>query len=387
MVRALERTAADAFVDVADRLGPGVPPLPERLHAFRSLGGNCEFGFVQRYCGAEPSGLLRFSYTPVDDLIHALDTDFAEFGTPGDLSAEPIDGTYYYCRSRRYNIRSNTSQRIDAIAPETLLEREYGRIAHLKQRMLAELASGSKILVRKVGQGETVADLDRLARAIRRHGPSTLLRVTEDGPDWHRRPVQRLSDRVLEGGVRRFAPKENAWDLDLEPWLALCDRAYAAWSGISESALDAGPFAQALPLPADRRRHRGRHRATKLSTFATPLDPTAFDPDQIYAFSAWVWIPEDFSGTRIFAIAGRDRLGYGDADIDRRACWQRIWVSGRVQREQANPTLGLGMVGTWRDRFWSCGAQMHTGPVPRPAEPPLVGIEPSLFGRLIARRG
>ncbi|MBE7247769.1 MAG: hypothetical protein INR63_22720, partial [Actinomycetospora chiangmaiensis] len=43
--------------------------LAERLHAFRSLGDNCEFGFVQRYGGVEPSGLLRFSYTPMEDLI------------------------------------------------------------------------------------------------------------------------------------------------------------------------------------------------------------------------------------------------------------------------------------------------------------------------------
>ena len=39
--------------------------LARRLHAFRSLGDNCEFGFVQRYGGVEPSGLLRFSYTPL----------------------------------------------------------------------------------------------------------------------------------------------------------------------------------------------------------------------------------------------------------------------------------------------------------------------------------
>ncbi len=348
--------------------------LAMRLHAFRRLGGNCEFGFVQRYGGAEPSGLLRFSYTPIDDLIHALSTDFAAYGAPGDLRVEPTEGHTYYCRSSRYNIWSNTAQAVGSIDPVILLRREYGRVAHLKRKMLAELARGSKILVRKVGQGETEADFERLAGAIRRHGPSILLRVTASGAGWRPEPVRWTGDGLLAGSVRRFAPTEQAWDLDLEPWLRLCDSAYAARYGLSEALLSLGPFADAIALPGRRRRHRGRTRDHGFSAFARPLDPDAFDPEKIYAFSAWVQIPEDFSGSRVFAIAGRERLGAGDADLTIRGRWQRVWAASRIRPARERLRVGLGLIGSRRDRFWSCGWTLHEGPVPRPADPPPVAV-------------
>ena len=51
---------------------------------FESLGENCEFGLVQRRCGIEPLGLLRFSSTPLPPLLHALRERFAGMGAAGD---------------------------------------------------------------------------------------------------------------------------------------------------------------------------------------------------------------------------------------------------------------------------------------------------------------
>ncbi|MDP4023929.1 hypothetical protein Q8W71_14960 [Methylobacterium sp. NEAU 140] len=346
------------------------PGLGERLHAFRSLGGNCEFGFVQRYGGVEPSGLLRFSYTPIDDLIHALDTDFAAFGAAGDLRVEETESGAYYCRSRRYNIWSNTAQMAGSIDPAALLEREYGRVAHLKRRMLEELAGGTKILVRKAGQGETEADFARLADAVARHGASTLLRVEAAGSGWRPEPVRRLGERLLAGRVRRFAPTETAWDIDLEPWLALCDSAYAARHGIPDGVLDAGPFTPALALRGGLRRHRGRHPEPRYGAYTRTVDPSRFDPDAVYAFSAWVWIPAEANPARIAAVMGWGQLGWRDADLGLRERWQRVWAAGRIRRGAERVAIGLAMVGGRADRFWSWGAELHAGPVPRPAAPP-----------------
>jgi hypothetical protein len=380
-------------------MGAPVPDLVRRLHAFRSLGGNCEFGFVQRGGGAEPSGLLRFSYTPIDDLIHALDTDFAAFGAPGDLLIEATETRAYYCRSRSCNIWSNTAHAVGDIAPEALLEREYGRVAHLKRRILAELAEGSKILVRKASQGETEADFERLARAIRRHGPSILLRVTEAGAAWSDSAVRRVADRLLDGSVRRFAPTERAWDVDLEPWLRLCDQAYGAVHGLPVTAFDPGPAGDPVDLPSGLRRHRGRDRAGGLTDFFRWIDPAALDPDTIYTFSAWVWIPEASGAERIFAVVGgQEYLGGRDADLTVRGRWQRVWTAGRIRGTEPAP-VGLGMAGSRRDRFWSRGARLHADAVPRRARPPAgagpavwrpstVGqlLLPSLLGRLAQPR-
>ncbi|WP_457107338.1 hypothetical protein [Methylobacterium sp. P5_C11] len=353
--------------------------LAERLHAFRSLGDNCEFGFVQRYGGVEPSGLLRFSYTPMEDLIRGLRCGFSDFGVPGDLRLSVSAGGTYYCHSCAYNIWANTGHPAGSIAPELLLEREYGRLAHLKGKLLDDLADGSKILVRKVGRDEAEADFARLAEAVWAHGPSTLLRVTEAGPDWRPEPARRVADRLIAGRVRRFAPVEQAWEVDLEPWMHLVDGAYALVRGAAPSRLDATAFPQALALPGRLRRHVGRHREEALSAYTRAVDPAGFRSEAVHVFSSWVWIPEDFSGTRVFAAAGYARLGWRDADLSQRGCWQRVWAAGRLRPEATREPVGLGMIGTNRDAFWSAGARFAEGPIPGDEPAPALRMPPARF--------
>lgn len=358
--------------------------LSERLHGFRSLGGNCEFGFVQRYGGVEPSGLLRFAYTPMEDLIRGLRCGFADFGAPGDLRIAISDGGTYYCHSVAYNIWSNTGHPAGSIDPDVLVEREYGRLAHLKRKMLDELADGSKILVRKVDRDAPDSDFERLAEAVWAHGPSTLLRVVEAGPDrvgsdWRPEPARRVADRVIAGQVRRFAPTAQAWEIDLEPWLHLIDSAYALEHGAPPTTFEAGAFGAALTLPGGLRRHAGRHAATALSAYTRAVEPSGLGTDRAYVFSTWVWIPEAFAGERVFAVAGHGRLGWRDADLSRRDCWQRVWAGGRMRPGVAREPVGLGMIGTRRDRFWSFGARFHEGPIPEAAAAPTFRMPPPRF--------
>lgn len=345
--------------------GDPTPSLSDRLDAFRSLGGNCEFGFVQRYAEVEPSGLLRFSYTPISDLIHALDTDFSEYGAPGDLRIETTESNYYYCASRRYNIWSNTAQAAGSIDIEELLSRQYARIAHLKHRMLVDLAAGTRILVRKTGQGETDADFARLATALARHGPSALLRVEEAGPDWRPKPVRQIADRIFTGHVRRFAPQETAWNVDLEPWIRLCDTAYATIFNVPETNFYPDPHADAMLFPERLRQHRGQAQNTALTSFARSVAAEAFDPNRSYVFSSWVWIPATSAPERILAVLGHDRLRSEDADLKVRDRWQRVWAAGRFRHGAGPAAVGLGMIGSKRDRFWASRPRLYQGSVPR----------------------
>ncbi|GJD43377.1 hypothetical protein AFCDBAGC_1229 [Methylobacterium cerastii] len=347
-----------------------VPGLATRMAAFRSLGGNCEFGFVQRYCGAEPSGLLRFSYTPLDDLIDALETRFERYGAPSDLVLAPTETGVYYCRSRTYNIWSNTQRTVAGTDHDALLEREYGRVAHLKARMLADLATGEKILVRKADAGQTDADFQRLAEAVWRHGPSTLLRVREAAPGSATEPLRRTGDLVLEGSVRRFAPGEQAWDVELESWVALCDAAYAARAGVAPAALAAAPSADAMRLPRRTTLHAAHNQRPGFSAYTKLLDTTRFDPATPYVFSAWIRIPADASPERIFAALGRERLGWCDADLGIRDRWQRIWAAGRVGDGTDRPCVGLGLIGDAGDRFESRDWHLREGAVPDWSAPP-----------------
>lgn len=364
--------------------------LAEQLHGFRSLGDNCEFGFVQRYGGVEPSGLLRFAYTPMEDLIRGLRCGFADLGAPGDLHLSVSQGGAYYCHSRAYNIWANTGQAPGSAEPEALLAREYGRLAHLKRKMLDELAEGATILVRKVSDDEPEADFARLAEAVWAHGPSTLLKVTQAGPDWRPEPVRRIGERLIAGRVRRFAPTEQAWEVDLEPWMHLVDGAWALVRGRDPTDLGAGAFPEAMPLPGGLRRHAGRRPEAGFNGFTRMVDPSAFDPNGIYVFSSWVWIPADFGGERVLAAAGYARLAGRDADLARRECWQPVWASGRLTHAEREP-VGLAMIGSDRDAFWSAGGRFVQGPIPEQGAEPHLPPPPKpytggdLWARLRAR--
>ena len=63
------------------------PELEPLMRQVESLGINCELGLVQRHCLAEPLGLFRFAYTPLEGLVAALHQDFAGIGDPGELRA------------------------------------------------------------------------------------------------------------------------------------------------------------------------------------------------------------------------------------------------------------------------------------------------------------
>ena len=59
------------------------------LMNFENLGDNCEFGFVQRFHGCEPLGLLRFSAMPYYLLLPALENRFDGVGDPENTVLEP----------------------------------------------------------------------------------------------------------------------------------------------------------------------------------------------------------------------------------------------------------------------------------------------------------
>lgn len=376
----------DAGPQTATGTGQAAASLARRLHGFRSLGDNCEFGFVQRYGGVEPSGLLRFAYTPMEDLIRGLRCGFADLGAPGDLHLSISTGGAYYCHSRAYNIWANTGKTVETLEPAGLLEREYGRLAHLKRKMLDELAEGSNILVRKAGADEPEANFTRLCEAVWAHGPSTLLRVTEAGPGWRPEPARRVGERLIEGRVRRFAPTAQAWEVDLEPWMHLIDGTWALVRGEAPTDLAAGAFPEAMAVPRGLHRHAGRRREAGFNGFTRMVDPATFDRDAIHTFSSWVWIPKRFGGERVLAAAGYARLSGCDADLTRRDCWQPVWASGRLTHAAREP-VGLAMLGSEQDVFWSAGGRFSVGPIPGQGPAPRLPDPPAPYtGRDILAR-
>ncbi|HWB52372.1 MAG TPA: hypothetical protein VG651_24930 [Stellaceae bacterium] len=201
-------------------------PLDRLMMRFESLGENCEFGLVQRRCGAEPLGLLRFASAPLDRLLPALEHRFDGLGEPGQVDVRASDNqSEYLVVDRRFGFLYHPWVLVGEAAPEQVRQREAMRLPFLRRKLLEDLEEGRKLLVYHAMQAARPQDPERLFLAIRGYGPGTLLWVElADGA--HRAgTVETVRPGLLKGFVDRFAPGENAHDLSLDCWIEICRNA------------------------------------------------------------------------------------------------------------------------------------------------------------------
>lgn len=220
--------ATDASVGAND-----VPPEAHGSYAplltrFESLGENCEFGLVQRRCGIEPLGLLRFSSTPLAPLLRALRERFAGMGTAETIAVEvAASGREYMVFDRRFGFRYHAWVKLGEMEPAAIQAREARRLPFLIRKLIEDLTEGEKIFVFHGMEPLAEAQVRELSAAIRAYGPGTLLWVELADATHPPGSVVQIGPGLLKGHMDRFAPGENAHDLSLDCWLTLCGNAEA----------------------------------------------------------------------------------------------------------------------------------------------------------------
>jgi hypothetical protein len=212
----------------AGRMAARDLPDDELMMQFESLGENCEFGLAQRRCGAEPLGLLRFASTPLPNLLSGLAHGFAGMGDADQIEVEPSpDGKEYLVIDRRFGFLYHPWVLVHESEPESVLKREMMRLPFLRRKMLEDLREGRKIFVYHGMKSLREAEIVQLFRALRIHGPSTLLWVELAEKGHPAGSVEVLKPGLLKGYINRFAPGENAHDFSLSCWLDICRNAHA----------------------------------------------------------------------------------------------------------------------------------------------------------------
>lgn len=202
-------------------------PLHELLLKFESLGQNCEFGLVQRQCQSEPLGLLRFSSTPLPQLLDALDARFEGMGLPDTISvALSSNGREYMVKDSRFGFIYHAWVNAGEMAPEDIVKRESRRVPFLVRKLLEDLEAGEKLFVFKGMGAMPEEEVFPLATAIRRYGPNTLLFVTLSDAEHKGGTVEARAPGFIVGYVDRFAPGDNAHDLLLGQWVKVCREAW-----------------------------------------------------------------------------------------------------------------------------------------------------------------
>jgi len=295
-------------------------PAAQFMLRFESLGDNCEFGLVQRRCGAEPLGLLRFSNLELRQLLRGLDSGFDGLGEIANMEfwLQPGGRPEYVVRDRSYALVFHTFIHEGEANEAELLAQQSTRLKFLRRKFLDDLTNGEKIFVIKRNRTLEDTEILPLLAALRHYSPaSQLLYVVPATPERLPGTVELLAPGLLRGYIDRFAPSDSVPDLSLEPWLAICVNA----SRLLGRDPQARPAQNAQP-PAPRRDMgdpgMAVRRAGALRAVFAPRRPRAIVPDHtaLYDFAARHIGPDraiDFlefgvaSGHSIRAIADRFR--------------------------------------------------------------------------------
>jgi hypothetical protein len=205
----------------------------ELMMNFESVGDNCEFGFVQRFHGAEPLGLLRFSAMPYDLLMSALENRFDGVGDPENtiLEVEELHQEFMIS-DKRYNMAAHTFTYVSTIDQQKFFQQQCRRLTYLRRKLITDLENCEKILVFRSLESLSDQQIQALFRRINTYGPNTLLcvRPPTDAAQEDAR-VEQLDDRLWVGTIK-IIPSAfmNMDNIAQTSWLEACRQVYASWS-------------------------------------------------------------------------------------------------------------------------------------------------------------
>jgi hypothetical protein len=201
-------------------------PLRQLALELESLGANCEPGFFQRRCGAEPLSLLRFSGIVLYELVASIDCGFAGLGD--EASIDPIvdetDLSDWIIYERRHLIRYHTWVRVSDASAEAMKRREVKRLPFLQRKLLEDLGDGTKTFVYQQDRAISDAELLPLFLAVRRWGRGALLCIAPAEEDHPAGLVREICPGLMRGYFSRFSNSQTG--LSMPDWLAVCA---AAW--------------------------------------------------------------------------------------------------------------------------------------------------------------
>jgi hypothetical protein len=192
---------------------------------FESLGDTCEFGMVQRRCGADPINLLRWASTPPDKLVLALNNNLSGVGDP-EHTEILADGGEYVTRDTRYYMFSHTFTPVTSQPLAQFTQQHLKRMQYLRRKLLEDLAEGEKIFVYKCQEGLSETEARAIFRAIRSYGAQAGLLCVTLGDARH--PIGRVRE-IDSGLMMGYIDRFSTVDINVQAWVGLCRTAAALW--------------------------------------------------------------------------------------------------------------------------------------------------------------
>jgi hypothetical protein len=208
-------------------------PCADLATKFESFGNDCEFGHVQRKCGAEP----RFSNPAHDVILRAVSLGYADVGTACDVELDrQVPRREWIVVDRPNRLREHTFIYEGDQEASVVRAKQLARVAFLRRNAIENLLNAAHIYVIKAGQGHLTQEITaNIAAALRVPGPNMLLWV-EPGDDVGR--IDDLGNGLLRGTIDRLTVEPNAGSFSFAGWLAVL---VGAWNYALKWAEDTEP--------------------------------------------------------------------------------------------------------------------------------------------------
>ena len=220
--------------EVFRRCGLSVHDL---MYEFESLGWNCEFGILQRRCGAEPLSLLRFMGISLPSLLEALAQDFAGIDDPAHTRLDVVgDGQEFILHNDVYDLSGHTWRSQILEDHDKVLRDVLRNMRFYTRKFREDLEGGSRLFVFQRQLQMLPAHAVPLLTALRRHGDCALLIICED-TGLPSGTVEQLGPHLFRASIGALAPSADVAQSDLPAWLSICTNAWCLW----KDRLDACP--------------------------------------------------------------------------------------------------------------------------------------------------
>jgi hypothetical protein len=229
LARSLQNLAIPS--PAADDL-PGVLEQRAALLEMAALGSNCEFGFVQRYVGAEPMNLFRWSSVPLEKLIEGLEKRFVGLTARDALEVKINDNGEFVVEDKVYGTRHHTFvHAAQGGMHERVQKNEYVRVGVLCKALLEELRDHNKLFVYHDAGASELADVRQLVQALRQYGNNTLLWIVGAPSEEQIGETRRIEPGLIKGCVSGFQTGPiNPISPHLQSWVKVACRAHQIWT-------------------------------------------------------------------------------------------------------------------------------------------------------------
>jgi hypothetical protein len=334
--------------------------IPRLLQLFESLGENCDLGVVQRAVGLEPFGLFRFAACDAAGVAALLRARFQPLGEPEDLWLDEVGPRReYWVKSRNFSFEAHTNRYAGEDDPQVARQAQIEKMRFLRTHLLRDLSRGRRLFVFK-GNTDT-AIIEDIAAQLQAYGSNCLLWITPADTAHSPGFVTRVCPGLLRGFVSRFGTYDGDPSLPVEEWIAVCANAYRLWRdadppkvplnnlishGIAMRSCrwfaDPSSETRAVEEPAFGTGATLEHRLGTAETTSVYRAHLPISSGGHFALSAWVRIPERFSGQQVaMLLSGFSAVAMWTADLKSRARWQRIWVTANLPLDAKSITCDI----------------------------------------------